>query len=243
MRLARFVGVKLTRNFLDRLDCAGSLWEMIESAEDFINRNVRLFGFRMEFSFRRIDKLEYPMKAIREGLINAIIHRDYREPTETKVLIFDNRIEVINPGVFPEGVTPDNPRHVPVNPILCQLMYDVGFIEKYGTGIYMMKEICQEYGVPEPKFEISSTETKLTFLSGGKEVVLSEIEKLGERLNERQKVALRYAFREGTITNKVYVDINKVSNKTASIELKGLVRIGLVKVIGKGRATKYIPRI
>ena len=242
LRLARFAGKELSRDFLDRLDCSGTLWEMVEQAEDFIRRNIRLFGFRTEFTFRRIDKLEYPLKAIREGIINALIHRNYEEPSDTRVMIFDDRIEIVNPGSFPKGATPDNPRHVPVNPTLCQLMYDVGFIEKYGTGIFMMKELCREYGIHEPVYELSEYETKLIFKSGGKAVLIAEIEKLGIQLNERQKNALRYAFREGFITNKIYREINKVSHELANRELSQLVELGLLKVKGKGRATKYIPK-
>lgn len=241
LRLARFAGKDLARDFLDRTDCFGALWEIVEQAEDFIKKNIRLFGFRTEFTFRRIDKPEYPLKALREGIINALIHRSYEEAADTRVLIFDDRIEIVNPGPFPKGVTPESPRHVPVNPVLCQFMYDVGFIEKYGTGIYMMKELCEEYGVAKPEYEISEVETKLIFRTGGKAVVLSEIEKLGVDLNERQKKALRYAFREGFITNRIYREINEVSHEMAHRETSHLVRTGLLVVKGKGKATKYVP--
>ena len=132
LRTARFAGKTLTGDFLDRLDCSGTLWEMVEQAEDFVRKNIRLFGFRTEYSFQRIDKLEYPIKAVREAIINALIHRNFFEPADTRVAIFDDRIEVISPGSFPEGVMPQKPKHVPVNPVLCQLMYDIGLIEKYG---------------------------------------------------------------------------------------------------------------
>jgi len=182
LRLARFAGNELTRDFLDRLDCSGAILEGIEQAEDFIRKNIRLFGFRTGFSFGRIDKLEYPMKAIREGVINALIHRNYYEPADTRVMIFDDRIEIVNPGSFPEGVTPEKPRHIPVNPALCQLMYDVGFIEKY-------------------------------------------------------------AFREGFITNKIYREINKVSDETSRKELADIVEKGLLNITGKGRGVKYVPTL
>ena len=243
LRLARFAGKELTRDFLDRLDCSGTILEVVEQAEDFIRKNIRLFGFRTEFSFRRIDKLEYPVKAIREGILNALIHRNYYEPADTRVMIFDDRIEITNPGPFPEGTTPEKPRHIPVNPVLCQLMYDVGFIEKYGTGIYMINELCREYGIPKPEYELNNAETTLLFRSGGKAVVISEIEKLGVKLNERQSRGLKHAFREGFISNRIYVEINKVSNKTASLELSDLLRKGLLSVEGRGRSTKYIPKI
>jgi ATP-dependent DNA helicase RecG len=243
LRLARFAGKELTRDFLDRLDCSGEIWEQIEQAEDFIRKNIRLFGFRTGFSFGRIDKLEYPMKAIREGVINALIHRNYYEPADTRVMIFDDRIEIVNPGSFPEGVTPEKPRHIPVNPALCQLMYDVGFIERYGTGIYMINELCGEYGIPRPEYEISDIETKLVFRSGGKAVVISEIEKLGVKLNERQGNALKYAFREEFITNKIYREINKVSDETSRKELADIVEKRLLDITGKGRGVKYVPTL
>jgi len=160
LRLARFAGKELTRDFLDRLDCSGTLWEMVEGSEDFVRKNIRLFGFRTEYSFQRIDRLEYPIKAIRESIINALIHRNYFEPADTRVAIFDDRIEIISPGTFPEGVTPEEPRHVPVNPVLCQLMYDVGFIEKYGSGIYMINELCKEWGIPKPEYELITPSPK-----------------------------------------------------------------------------------
>ena len=69
-------------------------------------------------------------KALRELIINALIHRDYETTADVRVFIFDDRIEIINPGHFPEGVTPTNPLHKPVNKILSQYMYDIGLIEK-----------------------------------------------------------------------------------------------------------------
>ena len=243
LRSARFAGRTMTRDFLDRLDCSGALWEMVEGSEDFVRKNIRLFGFRTEYSFQRIDKLEYPIKAIREAIINALIHRNYFEPADTRVAIFDDRIEIISPGSFPEGVTPEKPKHVPVNPVLCQLMYDVGFIEKYGSGIYMINELCEEWGIPRPEYDLSEIETKVIFRSGGKAIVISEIEKLGVELNDRQRKGLKHAFMEGFINNQIYREINGVSDETSRRELSQLVEKGLLKIKGKGRSTKYVPMV
>ena len=242
LRSARFAGKTLTRDFLDRLDCTGALWEMIEASEDFIRKNIRLFGFRTDYSFQRIDKLEYPIKAIREAIINALIHRNYFEPADTRVAIFDDRIEIISPGPFPEGVTPEKPKHVPVNPVLCQLMYDVGFIEKYGSGIYMINELCEDWGISRPEYELSEVETKVIFRSGGKAIVISEIEKTGVELNERQRKALHYVLEKGFITNRAYQELNDVGKKTAYLELSVLMEKGLLTSTGKGRSIKYVTR-
>lgn len=73
--------------------------------------------------------------------------------------------------------------------------------------------------------------------------MIGEIEKLGVELNERQRKALQYAFRDGFITNKVYRELNKVSHETAIQELTQLVEKGLLTASGKGRETKYLPKI
>ena len=243
LRAARFAGKTLTGDFLDRLDCSGTLWEIVEQAEDFVRKNIRLFGFRTEYSFQRIDKLEYPIKAIREAIINALVHRNYFEPADTRIAIFDDRIEIISPGMFPESVTPEKPKHVPVNPLLCQLVYDIGLIEKYGSGIYMINELCEDWGIPKPMYDLSEADTTVIFKSGGKSIVISEIEKMGVELNERQVIALKYSFEKGFITNQVYREINDVSHKTAHLDLDSLIQKGLLISTGKGRSTRYVPKI
>ena len=202
-----------------------------------------MFGFRTEYSFQRIDKLEYPIKAIREAIINALVHRNYFEPADTRIAIFDDRIEIISPGMFPESVTPEKPKHVPVNPLLCQLVYDIGLIEKYGSGIYMINELCEDWGIPKPMYDLSEADTTVIFKSGGKSIVISEIEKMGVELNERQVIALKYSFEKGFITNQVYREINDVSHKTAHLDLDSLIQKGLLISTGKGRSTRYVPKI
>ena len=243
LRTARFAGRTLTGDFLDRLDCSGALWEIVEQAEDFVRKNIRLFGFRTEYSFQRIDKLEYPIKAVKEAIINALIHRNYFEPADTRVAIFDDRIEVISPGSFPEGVMPQKPKHVPVNPILCQLMYDVGLIEKYGSGIYMINELCEEWGIPKPEYDLGEVDTTVIFRSGGKAIVISEIEKLGVELNDRQSDGLKIIFEKGKITNADYAENFNISRNTATNDLTELVKKGLVMRAGRGRGSYYKPKI
>lgn len=237
---AKFKGMELSRTTTDNADCTGTLWEMLEQAEDFVRKNIRLFGFRTEFAFRRIDKLEYPIDGIREAIINAIIHRDYYEHSDVRLFIFDDRIEIINSGSFPEGVTPEKPTHKARNPILCQLMRDIGFIEKYGSGIYFMKNLCKEWGIMEPQYEITNIETKIVFKSGGESILISEIEKLGIELNSRQKGALEHFFPKTYLTRSDYMQLNKISHKTAHKELTDLVKKGLLTREGKGRSVRYL---
>ena len=243
LRVARFKGTSVTHPVIDRLDCDETLWENVDTAEEFIRRNIRLLSFRTSRSFQRDDKFEYPLNALREAIINALIHRNYQETADVRVFIFDNRVEVISPGTFPEGVSPDEPTHNPVNPTLSQFMFDVGFIERYGAGIRMMQRLCREWGNKAPRYEFHPLETKIIFDSPIQESTFIEIDDISEQLNERQKNAFFYVQRNGQITRKEYVEINQVSNTTAYEELKDIADKGLLYVSGKGRGTKYVRKV
>ncbi|MFH0772402.1 MAG: RNA-binding domain-containing protein [Candidatus Omnitrophota bacterium] len=235
MRLVRIKGVKIYNNILDRMDCSGTLREMVDHAEDFIRKNIRLLGFRTEKSFRREDKFDYPIRALREAIINGLIHRDYLNLADVRVFIFDDRIEVVSPGPFPEGVTPKKPKHKPVNKILSDLMYDIGYIEKYGSGIYLENELCLKNGNPKPVYEIDLIQTKVIFKSQVRDVTVVEIEeKILEGLNERQRKAIEYIRKNGKITRKECEKLCKTSERTANRELTELVKKGIIKKTGSG---------
>ena len=243
LRVARFKGTSVTHPVIDRLDCGETLWENVDTAEEFIRRNIRLLSFRTSKSFQRDDKFEYPLNALREAIINALIHRNYQETADVRVFIFDNRVEVISPGTFPEGVSPDEPTHKPVNPTLSQFMFDVGFIERYGAGIRMMQRLCREWGNKAPCYEFHPLETKIIFDSPIQESTFIEIDDISEQLNERQKNAFFYVQRNGQITRKEYIEINHVSVRIAYEELRDLTDKGLLHVTGKGRGTKYVQKV
>jgi len=239
LRLVRFKGTKITHPTLDTIDCEGTIWEMINMTEDFIRKNIRLLSERTEKSFRRETKFEYPIKALREAIINALIHRDYLETADVRVFIFDNRFEVISPGTFPNGISPKNPMHKPVNKTLCQLIYDIGFIEKYGSGIYMMRELSKKWDNKKPYYKLHPIETKIIFESQIKGSTFIE-EDILEGLNERQKNALGYLEIKTNINRRLYCEINDVKKSVAHEELKSMIDKNLIKQIGKGRATFYI---
>ena len=243
LRVARFKGTSVTHPVIDRLDCGETLWENVDAAEEFIRRNIRLLSFRTSRSFQRDDKFEYPLNALREAIINALIHRNYQETADVRVFIFDNRVEVISPGTFPEGVSPDEPTHKPVNPTLSQFMFDVGFIERYGAGIRMMQRLCRECGNKAPRYEFHPLETKIIFDSPIQESTFIEIDDISEQLNERQRNAFFYVQRNGQIATREYAEINHISPRTAYTELKDLTDKGLLTAVGKGRGIRYVRKV
>ena len=242
LRLVRIKGVKIYGNILDRLDCEGTLWEMVDDGEDFIRKNIRLLGFRTDKSFRREDKFEYPIRALREAIINGLIHRDFFNPADVRVFIFDDRVEVVSPGPFPRGVTPKKPQHKPVNKILSELMYDIGYIEKYGSGIYLENELCLKNGNKKPVYEITPNQTTVIFKSQVEDVTVVELdETLMSQLNERQRKAMEYVKKEGGITRPIYCQINEIGETYAKKELNELIGKHILRRVGRGKSTHYTP--
>ena len=180
---------------------------------------------------------------MREAINNGLIHRNYQEPADVRVFIFNDRVEIINPGSFPEDVSPHKPIHRPVNPILSQLMYDVGFVERYGSGIKMMQRLCEEWENTAPRYELHPLETKVIFDSPIQDTIFVEIDDISEQLNDRQKNALFYVQTNRQIARKEYVEINDVSVRIAYKELRDMVDKGILTVVGKGRSTKYLQKV
>ena len=143
-------------NILDRKDFAGGLVSDIEESLRFIERNTRT-GYRIE-KLRREDVPEYPMRALREAITNAVMHRDYFEAgANVFVEIYDDRIEISNPGGLPKGLNKEElgTRSVRRNPLIADLLHRIAFIEKAGTGIRRMIEDARKHKCPEPKFTVN----------------------------------------------------------------------------------------
>lgn len=122
-------------------------------------------------------------------------------------------------------------------------MSDVGFIERYGSGIKMMRRLCEEWENTEPRYELHPLETKVIFDSPIQEATIVEIDDISEQLNDRQKKAFSYAQKHGEITKSEYIKINQVSHRIAYEELKDMINKGLLSMIGKGRGTKYTRKV
>lgn len=145
IKLAIFQGEQ-KRVFLDRQEFSGSLLNQLEAVYEVIDRHNRT---RAEFSgLERIDKRDYPAEAIREALLNAIIHRDYAFRDSTLISIFDDRIELVTIGGLVGGISLDDIMlgvSVLRNPHLAAVFYRLHLIEAYGTGIAKMREAYRDY--------------------------------------------------------------------------------------------------
>lgn len=146
---------KLT--FLDIDQVFGNVFELIEIAESYIRKNIKWPVNFKSGSMERVEIPEIPLEAIREAIINSLIHRDFKNPKSNEVAIYKDRVEIFNPGEFPEGFKPEDfiegQGSIPRNPLIANTLYLSKDIEKWGSGFRRITEVCQKSNT-KVKFEI-----------------------------------------------------------------------------------------
>ena len=218
----------------------GTIIEQIDEAMDFIRKNISV-KFVMTGKPQRDEVWDYPLKAIRESVINAVCHRDYTMPSNTEVRIYDDRLIIWNPGGLPLGITMEDllKPHGSVlrNKGIGAVLYDMGLIEQWGSGISKMQNLCTNAGIPKPVFREFQQGFHVEFR---KDIYTEEyLHSLG--LNERQQKAVHHVKTTGKITNQELRELTEVVIRTASRDLEDLVRKGVLVKMGKtGRSTHYV---
>lgn len=242
IRAGRFKGTD-GLDFIDMKILDGTIPELREKAMKFIMEHTR-HGVFFDAN-RRYDKWEYPLRALEEVLNNALAHRDYFSNADIHLSIYDDRIEVWNPGELlpplkPADLKKDH-KSIPRNRFLADRLFLIKYIEQWGRGTNRIVDETRENKLPEPEFKNYSGGFAVVLHGPGKSFE-EEIEK--EKLhileiNDRQKKAIDYINKQGNITNREYRNINKVGRVTALKELSDMVDKGILKSSGKGRSLKY----
>ncbi len=129
---------------------------MVDQAIDFVMSKIAArVGTRSESAQAPVT-YEIPRDVIAEGIVNAVVHRDYTSNASVQVMLFADRVEITNPGRLPESLTFESLRHshasIPRNPLIAEPMYLTQYIERMGTGTGDMIRLCHEAGLPEPTF-------------------------------------------------------------------------------------------
>lgn len=163
----RFRGTNVADPIADRREIMGTSDELIQMAAQFIDNFSAKGSVVTQDSITRSDISEYPIRAIREAIANAVLHRDYGDPgSQIDIYMFDDRIEIVSPGGLTGGLTERDlsqatgKRHLR-NPNLAGLLNELRFVEKAGTGIAKMFRDMDENGSSPPAFEIDQTRVKV----------------------------------------------------------------------------------
>lgn len=222
-----------------REELAGPLARVIESAWEVIWEEMHVGA--VVKGLEREERTEYPPFAVRECLVNAVCHRDYRlKGRRIEIRMFADRMEVISPGGLPGFITVDNlvEEHFSRNPRLVSGLFQWGYIEELGLGIDRMIEEMTQAGHRPPQFKALPYMFTVTLSNIRERRAVPHWEKA---MNERQARALTYLRERGQITNREYQQLcPDVSPETLRLDLADLVDRGAVMRIGAKKGTYYI---
>lgn len=230
--------------FKDRREFSGSLMQQLNDVYDYID-----FHNQTHATFRkllRIDTRDYPEVAVREALLNTLVHRDYSFRASTLISIYDDRIEFVSIGGLLPGLELDDLMmgvSVCRNPHLANVFYRLQLIEAYGTG---MKKIMGAYAnaLVQPKIKTTNNAFKIILPNVNFTPKAAEVHKDFEKaadlaLDSNEEKVLQFLREHLMITRKETQTLLEVSQSTAGRILKAMVDSGQIKQIGGSRTTRY----
>jgi len=245
IRCARFKGTSAV-DFLDMKIIDGNIIDQVDNAEKFILSHIKKAA--KVVMFKREEMWEYPPDAVREAIANAVAHRDYECPGNIRVSVFDDRVEITDPGKLPEPLTPEmlkqNHESVPRNKLVSEAFFLIKNIEQWGRGTNKMVKWCLEHGLEEPDFEeigggfmvkFHAPEDLFSLIPEEGKVDLKEL-----GLNERQIEALRLMVNEKRkLTVEEYSNLFNVNERTTRRDLQKMVKNNLISKIGKTKGAFF----
>ncbi|CAN5143445.1 helix-turn-helix domain-containing protein [soil metagenome] len=216
----------------------GNLLYLLREAVTELNRKFFIKPIHFE-GLQRIEKDEYPVAAVREILLNALVHRDYMG-SFIQIRVYDDKFWVWNEGVLPEDLSLELLKRVhpsrPRNPLIADVCFKGGYIDSWGRGTLKIINSCLEARLPEPLIAEQFGGILVEIFKNRH--TAENLRQLG--LNERQIEAMSYVLENGNITNSKYQELFSVSRNTASNDLSSLVEAGVLRSSGiKGAGAFY----
>jgi len=239
-RVTLFASDKGADEYIDDQMVEGPLVKVFNDVFNFVTRNIKQHARFDSSEVRREDRPEYPMDALREGLVNAFSHRDYANFSGgISVGMYPDRIEIWNSGHLPEGIKPGDLRRnhpsLPTNPDIAHVLYLRGLMERIGRGTQKIINSCRNYGLPSPLWKDDPTGVTLTLRA-------NVADKEGMFVpNERQNAFLEQVVPDEALSPGDYHSrfAKAVSERQSRRDLKELEGAGLVLREGGGAATLY----
>jgi ATP-dependent DNA helicase RecG len=224
----------------------------IDRAIAFIDRNTRHPMRVVGLNRVRLD--EYPEEALREGLVNAVAHRQYEDAGRKIMLeVFSDRVVVSSPGLPPAPITIDRLRkgkYRPCsrNPVLAQCLSYFHRIEERGSGFRRMHDQMLDHGLDQPLLGSDTGYFQVTFPGPGENIErirvpekrLRVTQSVEAQLSERQRKMVLFLVQGEELTSRRCEVEFKVTRDTANRDFKTLMNLGLIRKEGQGRSTRYV---
>jgi ATP-dependent DNA helicase RecG len=241
-KIGRFRGEDYTDLIIQDM-VEGNLFQMPDRVMDLLKSKYLLSPISYR-GLQRIETLEIPEKAMREAILNSIIHRDYSSSSSIELRVFDTTVILWNHGAIEAPLTIETLKEAhgsyPRNSLIAKIFYRAGYIEAFGRGIMTIVNETVKEGLSEPVFKDFSQGLQVIFTRRQvKETTKVQAET--KSLNKRQRKAIEYVNVHGSISNSEYQKINKVSRRTATRDLMQLVTLSVFDKLGSaGENVKYV---
>ncbi len=229
IKCTRFKGTQ-GRNILRTEDITGTIEQQASAAlrliSDWIAIDYALRGIKLT------GTLPIPEEALREAILNALLHRKYSIPGATKIAVYDDRLEIFNPGDFPGLIDINNLGDGTTflrNPTLIKLAYKSKLVETRGTGIRLIYDSCRNAGIKKPVYEDEGDFVKLIFY----------FDKIANPLQAEDTSIINYIKEQKSVTSQQIADYLSVSRNTAIRKLNTLIISNKVIKTGQGPSIKY----
>ena len=242
LRVARFHGIDRSE-FLDNRQFRGNAFTLLTQAERFILEHMPIAGRITPESFVRVDEPLYPPLALREALANAFCHRDYTNGGgSVGVGIYDDRLEITSTGPLHFGLTPEmlflSHESQPWNPLIANVFYLRGIIERWGRGTIKMAELTTAAGLPRPEIEDSINSVTVRFRPSR----YVPPHRVGHDLTERQRTILTLLneSRTGMALREIHAHLEPdASRRQVQLDLSTLRTLNLARTSGQGLAARW----
>ncbi len=225
------------QDFQDRREFSGSLLKQINDAYEYLDlRNHNHASFE---GLHRLDQKDYPEIALREALLNAVVHRDYAFSAGTLIGVYADRIEFVSVGGLIHGISLDDVLlglSICRNRKLANVFYRLKFIEAYGTGLKKILTVYQN-NHRQPSFQATSNAFKVVLPKKTQDDIGPVIRKDTE---DRAMKIKQYIHENGSITRHDIEDLLDVKTATAIRVIRELLDGGIITAIGKGKNTRYL---
>lgn len=242
VRMAHFSGRDKSA-FIDQRQEHGHALKLLDESMFFLRRNLPVAGRIQPGLFERADEPLFPLEALREALVNAFCHRDYSLPGgSVSLAIYDDRLEVWSDGSLPFDLTVDDLRREhqsrPRNPLIADIFFKRGLVERWGRGTQRIIELCVEAGHPEPVFVERGGAVGIKFLAGA----YHPPHRVAHDLSDRQREILQVLGEEGSAPlRQIREELGEsVATRTLQKDLAHLRNLGLVDSEGWGRGAYYV---
>ena len=227
---------------IDSISLDTDLFTETEKIMAFIKKHLMVEYIITDKQLERIERFDYPLDAIREIVINMIVHRDYRDSSASIIKIFDNRIEFFNPGELYGDITihdllTNNYTSKSRNKLVSKAFKEIGLIERYGSGIKRILNICFDYGIIAPTFEVIHQGLKVVLFKEKLDDVGNDIgndvgNNVGNELSDLQKEIIKWISNNNKITITILASKTNRTTRTIERNIEKLKERDLIKRIG-----------